>query len=116
LIRTPSQDSDTDVAPEFYSEQPSFAIPPLNVVSLQSTSRPGCIIELVPIADAIQVSQRTLVITRECGVVVHSVVSVCMYVCNAVNIESLDIESSFWYAVCYGLLSGYFFPTARLPR
>jgi len=60
-MRTPSLDSDNDEAAEMYSEQPSFAVQPLNVVSLQSTSRPGCIIELVPIADAIQVLHTSLV-------------------------------------------------------
>jgi len=47
-----------DEPSEMYSDQPSIAVQPLNVISLQSTSRPGCIIELVPIADAIQVSNR----------------------------------------------------------
>jgi len=50
-----SQDSDTEVSPDVYFDQPSFAVPCVNVVSLQSTSRPGCIIELAPIDDAIQV-------------------------------------------------------------
>ena len=52
-MTSPGEDSDTEA--EMYCEQPSFAVGPLNVVSLQSTSRPGCIIELVPIDDAIQV-------------------------------------------------------------
>jgi len=55
-----SQDSDTEVSPDVYFDQPSFAVPCVNVVSLQSTSRPGCIIELAPIDDAIQV-------WRSCG-------------------------------------------------
>ena len=54
-MRSPSMDSDTELPPEVNCDPPSFANPPLNVISLQSTSRPGCIIELVPIADAIQV-------------------------------------------------------------
>jgi len=60
-VGSPSQDSDTDEPPEMFSEQPPFAVQPLNVVSLQSTSRPGCIIELVPIADAIQVLHTMIV-------------------------------------------------------
>jgi len=50
-----SQDSDAEMSPDMYCDQPTFAFPSVNVVSVQSTSRPGCIIELAPINDAIQV-------------------------------------------------------------
>jgi len=55
FMMSASQDSDTDLSPDIYDHHPSFAIPSVNVVSLQSTSRPGCIVELAPIDDAIQV-------------------------------------------------------------
>ena len=55
MFLSASQDSETEMSPDTSCEQPCFGVPSVNVVSLQSTSRPGCIIELVPIADAIQV-------------------------------------------------------------
>jgi len=56
-----SQDSDMELLADVSCDQASFAaVPCVNVVSLQSTSRPGCIVELAPIDDAIQVSHSTL--------------------------------------------------------